>query len=77
MKPTTNTVDQPAGKYQPPKCNPLRYNMVELGNGNTPVAACADSGAEITLISTATLKQAGVNLDWASLPSAPSVRGVG
>ena len=74
--PTTVAVVEPnTGNHKPPKQNPLRFNMVKLGDSD-PVPACADSGAEITVISTATLKAAGIKFNWSEMPSAFPIRGV-
>ena len=43
--------------WPPPKHSPLQYNLVSLG-GSLSIRACADTGAEISLISTAALKKA-------------------
>ena len=45
---------------KPPKRAALNFVTVSLSKGTTPVAACPDTGAEVSLLSTAVLDQAGV-----------------
>ena len=50
--------------------------MVKLGDSE-PVGACADTGAEVSLISTELLHRAKVAFDWASLSDGYPVKGIG
>ena len=49
--------------------------MVTLNNGKA-IGACADTGAEILLITTAALTKAGIKFDWKSLPDGHPVKGI-
>ena len=47
-----------------------------LNDSEVPVYACADTGAEVSLLSTAVLHAANIPFDWDSLPDGPCVRGI-
>ena len=49
--------------------------MVTLNDGDA-LGACADTGAEISLITTAALDKAKVKYDWNSLSNGHPVKGI-
>lgn len=61
---------------RPPKRSPLTWLPVKLGDSDVVVGACADTGAEVSLISTAVLDRAGISYDFESLPDAFPVKGI-
>ena len=56
------------------KREPLQTNHVFLNYSDVPT--CADTGAEVSLLSTAVLDAAKIPYDWDSLPDGPSIRGI-
>lgn len=51
-------------------------HRVYINGSDVPVYACADTGAEVSLMSTAVLHAAKVDFDWDQLPDGPCVRGI-
>ena len=76
----TNTAEPSAltltSNPRPPRRSPLTWLPVSLGDSDVIVGACADTGAEVSLISTAVLDHAGIEYDFASLPDAYPVKGI-
>ena len=70
--PQANTISD----LKPPKREPLQKNIVYLNDSSSPVLVCADTGAEVSFISTAVLDAAGVDYCWDELPDGPCVRGI-
>ena len=70
--PQANTISD----LKPPKREPLQKNLVYLNDSSSPVLVCADTGAEVSFISTAVLDAAGVDYCWDELPDGPCVRGI-
>ena len=59
-----------------PKREPLQTNCIFLNDSDIPTFACADTGAEVSLLSTAVLDAAKIPYDWDSLPDGPSICGI-
>ena len=59
-----------------PKREPLQTNCKFLNDSDIPTFACADTGAEVSLLSTAVLDAAKISYDWDSLPDGSSIRGI-
>ena len=53
----------------------MQFNLVSLNN-NKPIGACADTGAEISVISTAALKAANYDYEWSKLSSGHPIKGI-
>ena len=73
--PRTKPSNVSAVETKPPKRSPLQFNMVTLNDGDA-LGACADTGAEISLITTAALDKAKVEYDWNSLSNGHPVKGI-
>ena len=73
--PRTKPSNVSAVETKPPKRSPLQINMVTLNDGDA-LEACADTGAEISLITTAALDKAKVKYDWNSLSNGHPVKGI-
>ena len=65
-----------ASGVRAPKREPLQTNKVFLNDSTVPVYACADIGAEVSLLSTAVLHAANIPFEWDELPDGPCVRGI-
>ena len=65
-----------ASNTKPPKKEALQKHEIFLNSSELPSYACADTGAEVSLLSTAVLDAAGIVYDWDSLPDGPCVRGI-
>ena len=59
-----------------PKREPLQTNCIFLNDSDIPTFACADTGAEVSLLPTAVLDAAKISYDWDSLPDSPSICGL-
>lgn len=75
-KSTSAAAIEVCSAIKPPKRAPLNFVTVSLSKGTTPVHACPDTGAEVSLLSTAVLDLAGVNYDFEKLPAAYPVKGI-
>ena len=60
----------------PPKRSPLQYQLVTLNHQDNVIGACADTGAEISLITTGALERAGISVDWDDLATGYPVKGI-
>ena len=69
----TNTV---ATLQKLPTQTRLTYLSVLLDDAEEPVGACADTGAEVSLISTVVLDKIGIKYDCDALDDASPVKGI-